>query len=89
MDRLDTKLAKFEESEIDERKQLEVRSQRSKAFRSRQENRRPTDTVSYVATDQTGLTSTCTRTVIVKAAVSPAGSLGNAPSSTDSTSTAQ
>jgi hypothetical protein len=38
-----------------------------------------TDTVDYVATDQTGLTSTTTRTVLIKAS----------PSTTTATTTAQ
>ena len=56
-----------------------------------------TDTVSYVATDQSGLTATSTRTIIIQPAVAPsivpADSAGNgsasATTTTDATSSAQ
>jgi hypothetical protein len=44
-----------------------------------------TDTIDYVATDQTGLTATSTRTVIIE----PAASSAVAATTTDTTSTAQ
>jgi hypothetical protein len=46
-----------------------------------------TDTIDYVATDQTGLTSTSTRTVLIEA--SPSIIPANDASKTGATSTAQ
>ena len=48
-----------------------------------------TDTIDYVATDQSGLTSTTTRTVIIEAADAPSIVPSDAASTTDATSTAQ
>jgi hypothetical protein len=85
---LDTKLTKFEEREIDKR--LLLRSPRlrnRKALRYRQEIRRLTDTIDYVATDQNGLTSTSTRTDIIQPA--PSIAPADAASTTEAASTAQ
>jgi len=48
-----------------------------------------TDTIDYVATDQSGLTATSTRTVIIEAAASTATASSTVATTTDATTTAQ